>query len=434
MEDTDLLQSNGDDEVMVRQADGAFKKMKMSELSTVPVALKQILPLVQAPPPSASPVSQPVARSSAKVQPASVAPIVKSAPPVASPPPVPMVSATVDFDRQASALVGRLATDVPEDLKPRVKMLLVSYMKGIRQEYAVRERLLQSVESGGLGWSADKADLFLKQMKVLGGSTGKDMANTVPTPEVKKETKTPLAKQTVVSVKTPVAAQKSIVPVVAPNLLPEVEPEMHMSKASEAPPQPKPQSERPPLPKSEQKKQESAQQPQLAPRTSDGIRASAPPVLKIVEEKGEKPKMVPRTDAIVPQKQPPQVAIPQTPSGKADVKDIAYKPRLVGPIDELRTLTLVDFRRLSRDSQVAVDKIHSKVELLGEESFEKKTKGILAWRASEINQLYNGLLNESIKTGVPIREILATRASHKETSLTMEEFQAIMNLNRQLRF
>ena len=107
---------------------------------------------------------------------------------------------------------------------------------------------------------------------------------------------------------------------------------------------------------------------------------------------------------------------------------------MIGPIDELRTLTLVDFRRLSRDSQVAVDKIHSKVELLGEESFEKKTKGILAWRVSEVNQLYNALLNESIITGTHIKEILAARALRKETSLTMEEFQAIMNLNRQLRF
>lgn len=493
MEDTDLLQPNSDDEVMVRQTDGTFKKMKMSELSAVPVAGKQAPPLVQAPPtvPAAPPartvappavpvappppVSKPVTRSSEEVQPASARPV---PPAVISPP-------AANFESRAGDLVDRLAADVSEDLKPRVKMLLVSYMKGIRQEYAVRERLLQSIESGGLGWSADKTDVFIKQMKALSGAS--DLSNETPAPssEIKKETRQ--SKDSTVSPPEKTSTAVSV----ASSLLPEIEPEMHMSKASEAPPQPRmsvqpqaqpvrqtpppksanaphvesskpmePRVAAPPQPKTQKEKPAIAKpilpkpepakadvpkkQPvsapsfapfvSSAPPTSDGIRALAPQALKIVEEKEGKPRVITQENTVLPQKPQTQVAIPHTPSGKADVKDIAYKPRLVGPIDELRTLTLVDFRRLSRDPQVAVDKIHSKVELLGEESFEKKIKGVLAWRASEVNGLYTALLNESIKTGVPIKEIIGARASRKENTLTMEEFQAIMNLNRQLRF
>ncbi|HBW74335.1 MAG: Protein TonB [Candidatus Magasanikbacteria bacterium GW2011_GWA2_45_39] len=415
MEEKGLLQSISDDEVMVRQADGAFKKIKLSALSAVPVVRKQPSSPVQTPP-LVAPVSLPV-----PLQP-------KSVPPVLPPSSVPNGPAA-DFESQAEALLGRLATDIAPDLKSRVKMLLMSYMKGIRQEYAVRERLLQSVENGGLGWTDGRADLFLKQMKAFSGQVSQESAP----PPAKPIT---LSQVNKVSSASSDAMNKKI----EPNLLPEIEPEMHVSKMSEAPPQPRVVPQPKPVslprvvpPKPEPKKQEPLSVPPIS-RTSDGIRASTPQVLKIVEEKGEKPRVVQHTDAIASQKQPPHIAIPQTPSGKADVKDIAYKPRLVGPIDELRTLTLVDFRRLSRNPQVAADKIHSKVDLLGEESFEKKIKGVLAWRACEVNQLYNTLLNESLTSKKPVKEVLAARVSRKEPTLTTEEFQAVMNLNRQLRF
>lgn len=486
MEENDLLQSNSDDEVMVRQADGTFQKMKMSDLTVSsnaqrktpqPLVVQSEKPTVKSMPvktleaQAVLPRKLVVSPAPLPLSPSKFVPSIKTSPSTTTPHLfVTTMSATLDFDSQADSLVGRLAANVPEDLKTRVKMLLVSYMKGIRQEYAVRERLLQSVESGGLGWDAVRADLFLKQMKALSGSSENDKTDISQAPEIKEEIKTS-------------SSQVSV----APNLLPEIEPEMHMSKVSESPPQPRmsaqsqtqharqipppkpihappiaipkppllrqsqsamPQVRIPPKPqqlqkivaqKSESKKQEPPIVPSVPsfhfpPRTSDGIRVSAPPVLKIVEEKGEKPRVVPHEEALAPQKQPPHVAIPQTPNGKADVKDITYKPRLIGPIDELRTLTLVDFRRLSRDAQVAVDKIHAKVELLGEESFEKKVKGILAWRASEVNQLYAALLNESLTSSKPIKKVFESRASRKEITLTMDEFHAIMNLNRQLRF
>lgn len=487
MEENDLLQSNSDDEVMVKQADGTFKKVRLSELSAPPAARKQAPPAMKPATPPV-PVSLPIAKHSSPPVPASTAPAAQSVAP-----------ATTDFENQAESLVDRLAADIASNLKPRVKMLLVSYLKGIRQEYAVRERLLQSVESGGLGWDMPRTDLFLKQMKALSGQVNKEFvppprAKTTVTQQINEALPSPQMLANVMSKKIEAAVEKQApeeMNRVESNLLPEIEPEMHVSKMSTAPPQPrnapqsklvnaprvvppkppqpplagatpppqeqslskppqKPQQEKKPITKSVALKSEPVKSEPLkaplastpssasfvppAPRTSDGIRASAPQVLKIIEEKGEKPRVVPHEDAIPPQKQPPHIAIPQTPSGKADVKDIAYKPHLVGPIEELHTLTLVDFRRLSRDPQVAADKIHAKIELLGEESFEKKIKGILAWRASEINQIYNTLLNESIKTAVPIKEILSARVARKEQAFTETEFRAIMNLNKQLRF
>ena len=57
--------------------------------------------------------------------------------------------------------------------------------------------------------------------------------------------------------------------------------------------------------------------------------------------------------------------------------------KLTGPVEELRAITLVDFRRLSRDPSEAAMKIKDKIDLLTGESFEKRSAGIAAWTASE---------------------------------------------------
>ncbi|MFH1047863.1 MAG: hypothetical protein V1738_06180 [Patescibacteria group bacterium] len=116
----------------------------------------------------------------------------------------------------------------------------------------------------------------------------------------------------------------------------------------------------------------------------------------------------------------------------SDVKSPAAK--LLGPVEELRSLTLKDFRRLSKDPKEATLKIRDKIDLLGDEqSFEVKTAGIVAWRDSAINKLYLEILRRSLE-GKPLNEVMTTMESAGEDTLTKVEFDAIMKLNRDIRF
>ena len=116
------------------------------------------------------------------------------------------------------------------------------------------------------------------------------------------------------------------------------------------------------------------------------------------------------------------------------MQEIAFEKRLTGPVDELRHMTLADFRRLSRDPAEAATKIKDKVELLEEQGYDKKIEGVKAWRSCPVNSLYLSLAREALVSGIGIAATIAQHATKKEESLTTQEYQAILALNGELRF
>ena len=115
------------------------------------------------------------------------------------------------------------------------------------------------------------------------------------------------------------------------------------------------------------------------------------------------------------------------------MRGINTRPRAYGPIEELNSLTLVDWRRWG-NTQEAIKKIKDKINILAEESLVKKAEGIKAWKSSEINQLYLDVGAESIDQGKPILEIISQREQKNQPALTEQEFNAIVELNQELRF
>lgn len=111
--------------------------------------------------------------------------------------------------------------------------------------------------------------------------------------------------------------------------------------------------------------------------------------------------------------QPVKTDNPKTPI--ADVKT----PRLIDGIEELRMMTLKDFRRLSQDPMEAIKNIYQKILALEKDSFTKKMKGIEAWKENEISAFY--------------REMSFGGQSGKEPALTEGEFDALVELNEMLR-
>jgi hypothetical protein len=116
------------------------------------------------------------------------------------------------------------------------------------------------------------------------------------------------------------------------------------------------------------------------------------------------------------------------------MQEIAFSKRLVGPVEELRTLGLLDFRRLSKDPRQAATKVKDKVGLLENEGYDKKIEGIKAWRSSPLSQLYIELTRTAVLKGIPIPELLAQRRAAKEETLTDEELKELIALNAELRF
>src|SRR3989344_2872288 len=131
---------------------------------------------------------------------------------------------------------------------------------------------------------------------------------------------------------------------------------------------------------------------------------------------------------------PARLAAPPAPSLRPKVLDVPPAVKLVGPVEELRAMTLADFRKLARDPKEACLKIRDKINLLQEESFEKRNAAVTAWRGSEPMRIYAELTAAALQEGKAVPVQIQERTAAGKPSLTQEEFTAIMELNRILRF
>jgi len=120
-------------------------------------------------------------------------------------------------------------------------------------------------------------------------------------------------------------------------------------------------------------------------------------------------------------------------AARPQVEEIKAPKRLFGPVEELREMKIEDFRRLSKDPKERVIKIKDKIDLLEEESFDKKMKGVAAWQESPINGLYLNLIQDAFQTGKNIQTIIGEREASGRPTLSWEEFQSILDLNQKLK-
>lgn len=159
------------------------------------------------------------------------------------------------------------------------------------------------------------------------------------------------------------------------------------------------------------------------------------------KEREEREKLYSRVTGITPTiKEVKKQELPatsyqlQAPATKPRVEEIKFTPKIKGPVEELGAMVLEEFRRMSKDPKMAIEKIKDKLELLGEENFTQKMQGIAAWQDSSVNKLYLNLLKESLARGVAPIAVIEEYAKAAKPTLTKEEFTAIMELNRSLRF
>lgn len=108
-------------------------------------------------------------------------------------------------------------------------------------------------------------------------------------------------------------------------------------------------------------------------------------------------------------------------------------PRAIGPVEELAEITLTDFQRWGggqKTTQIILDKIN----LLQEISLLKRAEGIYAWRRSPLHKLYLEIGQQALEQKKSIQQVIQERRDNNQPFITMEDFEAINELNRKLRF
>lgn len=106
-------------------------------------------------------------------------------------------------------------------------------------------------------------------------------------------------------------------------------------------------------------------------------------------------------------------------------------PQMVDPVEFYGTLSLLDFRR-EKTPEEFTRKIQEKIESESVDDYSHKTKTIGAWKRSPLYKLYLTIGQQSLVQGMSVALYLTKKGG--ENFMTYEEFEAISELNRRLRF
>ncbi len=122
------------------------------------------------------------------------------------------------------------------------------------------------------------------------------------------------------------------------------------------------------------------------------------------------------------------------PQKEGRMQDISKEYKLVGPVEELASLTLATFRRLGADPERQAQKISDKINILARESLIKKANGLNAWRRSPLYKMYLAIGQASMEHEMPVTEVIKQYLEQEKEIMTSFEFDAITDLNKRLRF
>lgn len=175
-----------------------------------------------------------------------------------------------------------------------------------------------------------------------------------------------------------------------------------------------------------------------------GEMVQAPPVgARPMPDHGEgAPSASPASPSAPARPVPGGVRVSSASAKAATAASAAQRPRmddvrpvreLSGPLQELEGLSLASFRRLAKTPVDAAARIRQMVDLLAQESFDRRLQGIRAWQASPLVKQYLSLVAEAFSSATPVDALLAAKRTAGQDTPTTEEFNAIVALNGQLR-
>ncbi len=351
-------------------------------------------------------------------------------------------SRPAETDENLEQIIKNTRINFPsEDLAERFKRILKIYLRGIRDRIETKQTLIKPIESGGLGIDDETAGNILS---IADGNLKSLNKNVI----IKKPRKINVEEdeiESAIKYKEAKARNMNQVKEIGPR---DVEYDfvsagknkkelLKFDTAHELAP-PAPAIANKPAAESLNANIEKHPDALLSAEPKKSFKKSAKSILPKFFKK-RKMLIMPDTNAKPPVK-PAISALPQFrnfvktgQSGKIKMEDVKFQPKIMGPIDELRYMQLIDFRRLDADPLKAAEKIKDKISLLDSE-YSKRLEGIKAWRLSPVNRLYLKMGASGISRKTPIDAIIEERKSAGNDYLNNQEFEAIIDLNKKLRF
>lgn len=306
-----------------------------------------------------------------------------------------------------SHVAAKLPAPLPAGAPERLTPVALTFLRGTRSAVDFSAALVRGQADGGVGLTAETAATVVAAMTAIGarirteGGEVIDEGRVAPAP-LGASQPAPASP----GAAAPVAREQSLTP--PPQVpVPVAKPAPKAAPKPSVPPQPAvpPKAAPEPEPK-----------PVVTPPP-----ASVPPLWR--RPIGARPTAV---------RPPVETSRPQL----ADVRhpEVAARPHAVGPIEELKVLDLETYRYLGATPADRSARIVEKVNALGQESLARRAEGVAAWRGSEVYTTYRQIGIESMHTGRPVAEVAADRERRGEPTLSEAEFNAIADLNQQLRF
>lgn len=176
-------------------------------------------------------------------------------------------------------------------------------------------------------------------------------------------------------------------------------------------------------------------------RMPDETAGQLPTETPILANGGEAVDMFAGTDSLPAISSPsrmPRAFSPELSSLKPKIQDV--KPamavlrklgRTVSPADELKLLTLPDFRSFG-PAQKAAERILEKISLLSSESLGARREGVQSFRESDLYKLYLAIGHASLTQNRKLTDALADKSVNEE-AMSEDEFFAIATLNSKLK-
>ena len=329
-------------------------------------------------------------------------------------------------------------------LAKRFENLVMSFLKEIRTPMQVQDFLERPVKVGGLALEKDQTQKIIKLLKtekkkleesrrIKGEKPPSEIEKLIasevtPISFTKKPPTTPPVPRS--EAKTPRPVPRSFseggspepregrrgANLQPPAKLPVAPEEPHLSEPKPIEPaQPQPQPQPKPV-----------FEPAFGPQKIQEIKPPANKPIKPLPNKNNKPI---NTINTAPPKFNPQAAKPLT---VKRLESINQPPRVTGEVEEIGAIRLVDFRQWSSEPEEAAARVQEKINAI--DALDKKARAISAWQNSEINRLYLDIGRASMETGEPIEIVIKKHQAQNKLTLSLAEFNAIADLNRELNF
>lgn len=336
----------------------------------------------------------------------------------------------LDLDDDLQEIMKAAGLNFPSaDLAARFRQILNTYLRGVRSKIDTRSVLNKSVVAGGLNLDGFTIDKIFKACESIS-------LNKATPPLVKAPASASLDKLMIGE-----AAAGAIAGESAYNLKDAVaHHQLKKLDLSHEIAAPAPELDLPkPLEKVLIAEPKPVVTPQVVLEEKPILREIKPELKNIVAKPASLKTVTPPapvpSPAIVRPTAPAASLRPQPlPGGRPQMSDIKAVPKVMGPIEELQFLDLINFRRLGANPQEICTKIYNKIKLLEKSGYDKMIMGVVAWRKSIINRLYVKMCQEAFAKEITLQQVIKLRQDEKREGLNWDEILAILDLNNKLMF